>query len=365
MKIAVVGCGAVGSFYGASLARAGHQVHFLLRSDYETVRRDGVRIEGAGGDFVACPHCARRPEEIGPSDLVLIGLKTTANDQFSRLLPPLVGSASAVLTLQNGLGNEEQLAALFPVEQVMGGLCFVCLNRLAPGVVRHFGFGQVVLGEFQRPPSDRTHELATCFREAGVRCMVTENLAQAHWEKLVWNIPFNGLGVASAVPGALKQLSSSTPAGLSGTTAAPVQSQSARLHGQTVPPAMDQDRAQAVPTLSSLAPQRASLSRCLTTDQLLADERWAKLVGELMLEVIAAARALGFQIPEAFADELIARTRKMGAYKASTLIDFERGQALELDSLLREPLRQATRVGVPMPRLSALCAALTPVQSAP
>src|SRR5712691_6367368 len=109
MKIAVVGCGAVGSFYGAKLAREGHQVHFLLRSDYEVVRRKGLNIHSPQGDFHVQPRCARAPEDIGTSDLVLIGLKTTANHEFPRLLPPLVGSATALLTLQNGLGNEDQL----------------------------------------------------------------------------------------------------------------------------------------------------------------------------------------------------------------------------------------------------------------
>lgn len=113
MKIAVVGCGAVGSYYGAKLCRAGQDVSFLLRSDYDQVRRDGVTILSPTGDFNARPHCARSPQEIGVADLVLIGLKTTANDRFAALVPPLVGNATAVLTLQNGLGNEEALAKLF------------------------------------------------------------------------------------------------------------------------------------------------------------------------------------------------------------------------------------------------------------
>ena len=198
VKIAVVGCGAVGSFYGAKLARAGHEVHFLLRSDYDVVRRQGVLIRSPEGDFQVQPRGARHPDEIGPAELVLIGLKTTANDQFGKLLPPLVGPATVVLTLQNGLGNEDQLARLFPAEQIMGGLCFVCLNRVAPGVIQHIGYGQVVLGEFRRAPEPRTHDLVARFCDAGVPCTVSENLAKAHWEKLVWNIPFNGLGVASA-----------------------------------------------------------------------------------------------------------------------------------------------------------------------
>src|SRR3954467_4295808 len=114
MRIAVVGCGAVGSFYGAKLAHAGQDVHFVLRSDYETVRRHGVHIRSPQGDLRARPGCAKSPEEIGAVDLILIGLKTTANDQFPKLLPALVSEKTAVLTLQNGLGNEEALARLFP-----------------------------------------------------------------------------------------------------------------------------------------------------------------------------------------------------------------------------------------------------------
>ena len=161
MKIAVVGAGAVGGYYGAKLAQTGQETHFLLRSDYEAVRRDGVLIRSPEGDFRVQPKCARTPEEIGVSDLVIVALKTTANDQFGRLLTPLVGPATAILTLQNGLGNEAQLAALFGQEKVMGGLCFVCLNRLEPGVILHIAHGIIVMGEYERPPGPRTEEIGT------------------------------------------------------------------------------------------------------------------------------------------------------------------------------------------------------------
>jgi len=314
MKIAVVGCGALGSYYGAKLCRDGQQVHFLLRSDYDDVRRRGVRIRSPEGDFNARPKCARQPEEIGVSDLVLVGLKTTANDQFARLLPSVVGQRTAVLTLQNGLGNEEQLAKLFPTEQILGGLCFVCLNRVEPGVIHHIDHGRIVLGEFQRWPEPRTHDIATMFRHAGVPCEVTANLARAHWEKLIWNIPFNGLGVAGS-------------AGLD-----------AVLQG-------------------SLSPGERR-GACLTTDKLLGDPDWEKVVRELMREIVLAARAKGLTVTEELIEIHISRTRSMGAYKASTLIDFERGQPLELESLFLEPLRQARKAGVETPRLHALCAVL-------
>jgi 2-dehydropantoate 2-reductase len=316
MKIAVVGCGAVGSYYGAMLSRAGQEVHFLLRSDFAVVRGNGVSIQSPAGGFSVRPRCASSPEEIGRCDLVIIALKTTANREFSRLLPPLVGPQTAIVTLQNGLGNEEQLAELFPEEQILGGLCFVCLNRISPGVIKHLDHGLIVLGEFRRPPEPRTHNISAMIRDAGVPCKVSNNLARAHWEKLVWNIPFNGLGVAGAAG----------------------------------------HRAFKVPRPEFTIP--TSLGPCLATDKLLADPRWEQLARELMNEVIATANRLGLGVAESFGEEQIKRTRTMGAYKASTLLDFEQGRPLELDSLFLEPLRQAQGARMATPQLAALCEVL-------
>lgn len=321
MKIAIVGCGAVGSFYGARFARAGEELHFLLRHDLEVVRRDGVRILSVDGDFTARPNAAGKPEEIGPCDWVVIALKTTANHALKTLLPPLVGPQTRVLTLQNGLGNEEALAALFGPERVFGGLCFVCLNRIAPGVVRHLAHGRVVIGEYRRRPTAAVGEIAGAFRRAGLGCQVTEDLARAHWEKLVWNIPFNGVGVAGIVG-------------------------RENLLAGRVPPELER-------------------KGCLPTDVLLADAGWERLVRDLMSEVIQTGRALGHAVPEDYVEENIERTRCMGDYRASTLLDFERGLPLELDSLFMEPQRLAREAGVPTPRLDALCVVLEKLDRPP
>lgn len=322
MKIAVVGAGALGSYYGAKLCRDGHTVHFLLRSDYDVVRRRGVRIVSPEGDFHVNPKCARTPDEIGVCDLVLIGLKTTANEEYARLLRPLVDEHTAILTLQNGLGNEEELARIFPARQILGGLCFVCLNRTEPGVIHHIAHGRIVLGEFSGWPEPRTHDIAGAIRHSGVPCEVTDNLRRAHWEKLVWNIPFNGLGVASAA---------------------------------------GYDALAGVGNV----PRAGKLQAPMATDKLLGDPRWESLVRELMHEIIHAADALGLTIPLELAETQIERTRSMGAYKASTLIDFERGQPLELHALFLEPLRQAQEAGVATPRLAQLCRVLQQLDSGP
>ncbi len=284
MKIAVVGCGALGSYYGALLCRRGHEVHFLLRSDYDAVRENGVVVESLEETFRVRPHCARSAHEVGPVDLVMIGLKSTANHILPITLPPLVGSNTAILTMQNGLGNEDAAAKIVGGEKILGGVCFVCLNRIAPGRIVHLAHGAVIVGEFGRPGSDRTQRMAVLIADSGVKCRVAANLLQARWEKLVWNIPFNGLGVAGG--------------------------------------------AGYYAVVSGQIPPGTTLQKCLPTDALLSDSRWEKLVRELMLETIAAARAQGFDVPESAADRQIERTRSMGAYSASTLVDFEHGREL-------------------------------------
>ncbi len=319
MKIGVVGCGALGSFYGARLQQAGHQTHFLLRSDYEAVRDNGVQIISPSGDFRVFPHAAKDPEEIGVCDLVVIGLKTTANSQFERLIRPLVGPKTWILTLQNGLGNEEALAELFPEENIYGGLCFVCLNRLEPGVIHHIAHGKIVLGEYNRLSGENANTLSAIFNAAQSKCEVAENLAQAHWEKLVWNVPFNGLGVAGSV-------------GLEAFEEPDLRKQyEPELNPETGKP------------------------QGINTEVLLASDLGEKLARELMHEVIATATQIGYPIDPGLADQQIERTRGiMGPYRASTVVDFEEGRPLEVEALFGEPLRHAQKAGVETPRLQRL-----------
>ena len=310
-KIGVVGCGAVGSFYGAKLCQTTSNVHFLLRSDYDAVRNNGVHIRSTDGDFHAHPRAASEPREIGPCGLVVVALKSTANHRLAELLTPVVNEETVLLTLQNGLGNETALAGLFPGRLVLGGMCFVCLNRIEPGVVHHIAHGKIVLGRHGSPPDQMTEAVAALIRSTGIPVDISTDLERAQWEKLVWNIPFNGLGVAGA-------------AGLEAVHAGRMK------------------------TCDPLGP-------CLATDALLDNGSWEKLVTELMDEVISAGRALGHDLPRDIGVHQRERTRVMGAYRASTLIDFERGQPLEMEALFRLPLGQAQTAGIETPRLAALC----------
>ena len=312
MKIGVVGVGALGGYYGARLCRAGAEVHLLLRADYDVVREHGLRVQSLDDDFTVRPHAHSIPSSIGICDLILVGLKTTANTQYHELIDPLAGPNTAILCLQNGLGNCEQLADLFGKERVLAGLCFVCLNRTGPGVVKHQGFGKIVLGEFKQTAQMRTREIAKIFEESGVSCEVVDELGEGLWEKLVWNIPFNGLGVAAA-------------AGLMA------------LESGEIP--------------EVLGPAWA-------TDRLLGEEAWGILVHELMQEIINIAAAKDINLKADLAQRMIHNTRTMGSYRPSTVVDFDQGRPFEMESMFLEPLRQARAVNVSVPRLEALCVVL-------
>jgi len=293
-KYAVVGAGAVGSYYGAKLAHGGgHDVHFLMRSDLGAVKLGGLTVRSKDGDFhIAKVNAYGSAAEIGPCDVVLIALKTTANDVLAQVIPPLLHKETMLLTLQNGLGNEEWLAKNFGAERVLGGLCFVCLNRVAPGVIEHFGHGTLSIGEFHGPPQTRTARIVQDFRDSGIDARAVQNLITERWRKLVWNIPFNGLGIAAHA----------------------------------------------------------------NTEEVLRDENLHALAINLMRETITAADKLGHNIPASFADEQIERSWPMGPYRSSSQIDFEMGREVEVESIWGEPLRQATRANTDVPRLEMLYA---------
>lgn len=311
LKIAVVGTGAVGGYYGAKLAYYGRNVHFLIRSEAEraAVRRFGLQVRSREGNFrVAKAQVHASTAEIGPCDLVLIALKATANDALPEWLPPLVGPDTLLLTLQNGLGNEEFLAERFGAERVLGGLCFVCLNKVAPGIIEHQGHGNIALGEFSGYPLPRTHDIAWEFKRCGVTARVVADLAEARWRKLVWNIPFNGV------------------------------------------------------TVLATAQQSAGKPPVSTAD-ILADGALSYLTRRLMDEVVAAARKLGHAIPGDFADLQFKRTAEMGAYLPSTLLDFVVGRPIELDAIWGEPYRQAFNAGAEVGRLETCLQLLRRLES--
>lgn len=298
MRIAVIGSGALGLYYGALLQRAGNDVRFLMRRDFDAVSRGGLAVTSPDGDFrLDRVKAFRRSDEMGEVDLVVVGLKTFDNDRLLELVRPLMRGGAAVLTLQNGLGNEELLAAAFGAERVLGGVAFLGANRGEPGTVHHLGKGQIRLGELRPGRSRRAEELAARFAAAGVKCDPVEDLTRARWEKLVWNIPFNGL---------------------------------CALTGQT-------------------------------TDRLVGHAPTHREVVGLMHEVIAGANAQALTEPidrDACVAAMMEQTAGLGAYRPSMMIDREEGRRMELGSIYAIPIEKAAARGVEMVRVRMLHALL-------
>lgn len=294
MKIGIIGSGALGLYYGAVLQRSGEDVHFLLRRDYQAIKKKGLHVYSPSGDFYL-PQLSgyQSPEEIGIVDLVIVGLKTISNHHLIELTTPLIGENTAILTLQNGLGNEELLAEAFGPEKVLGGVAFLCSNRGEPGIVHHLGEGKIILGEFSGGFSQRSQDLAKMFQSAGVTCSAVNDLRRARWEKLVWNVPFNGLCAL-----------------------------------------LEKD----VTDLLNHPPSK-------------------KLVRELMLEIISGANAQPLEEEidgPAFSQHMISFTENMDHYRPSMMIDREEGRPLELEAIYKIPLQHAKAAGVEMPKVEML-----------
>lgn len=151
-KIAIVGTGAIGSYYGARLAKSGADVRFLVRSDYTRIRERGLRLTLPTEAWTLYPiNAYATTEEIGPVDLAIVSLKATANGVLGRLLPPLLNDRTTLLTLENGLGSDELLAEKFGAHRVVGGLCFIAVNRTGPGKFAAFILAQSHLQSMAGP----------------------------------------------------------------------------------------------------------------------------------------------------------------------------------------------------------------------
>ena len=292
MKIGIIGTGAVGGYYGALLVRHGLDVHFLIGSDFAHVRREGLRVESKGGDMILPEILAyARPEDMPPCDLVIVALKTTANDHLQTILPHAARPDATVVVLQNGLGVEEDIIRLLPKATVMGGLCFLCSNKVGPGHIRHLDYGSIRLGQ-HRPDgkptglTDALQRIGRLFECAGVEVHLTGDLGKARWEKLVWNMPFNGLSVI-----------------LNADTRELMNSGSAEI-----------------------------------------------LLRDIMVEVIGAARSCGHAIGDRFVEKMFAATNAMVAYKPSMKLDYEAGRPMEIEMIYRRPIAAATAAGYQMIR---------------
>lgn len=311
LKYAIIGTGAIGGYYGARLQQAGCEVHFLLRSDYEQVRQQGLKIESVAGDFVLPEvNAYRHSAEMPPVDVAIVALKTTHNDQLLDLLPVLQPNG-AILSLQNGLDVEAEIAQRLEEKMsptILGGLCFICANKVGAGHIRHLDYGRVLLGAYSPerqlcPATPRMEAIAADFTRANVEIDITPDLPMARWRKLVWNVPYNSLSVVLNA----------------------------------------------------------------TTEAMMADSGVRSLITTLMNEVMAIANTWGQQnttdttraLPADLITQMLEHTAEMAPYRTSMKIDYDEGRRLEIAAILGNPIRTAQTMGIPVPAMTMLYQQLT------
>ena len=313
LTYAIIGTGAIGGYYGARLQQGGCDVHFLLHSDYEVVRDRGITVESVDGNFtLPNVRAYNSPKDMPPVDVAIVALKTTNNALLTKLLPSLKPN-SAILSLQNGLGVEADIVQRLKgttdsAPTVLGGLCFICSNKVGDGHIRHMAYGDVLLGAHndQNQPSPHTplmESIAADFARARLPIDLTADLPMARWKKLMWNVPYNGLSVVLNA----------------------------------------------------------------TTEEMMNDDGVRSLITTLMQEVLTVANAWGHKaspgthrnLPPKTIAQMLAHTEEMVPYRTSMKIDYDEGRPMEIEAILGKPINTAQKLKIPVPTMTMLYQQLT------
>jgi len=289
MRIAVMGTGGVGGYYGARLAQAGHQVAFVARgAQLEALQARGLRVESPLGDI----HLPRvevtgEPAGIDPVDIVLFGVKLWDTRQAAEAIKPLITGETGVVSFQNGVVKDDILRQVLGPGPVIGGVCYIAVTIAGPGLIRHSGpLQKLVFGEYDRTLSRRVRQFRDACAQAGVDAEVSDRIEQAIWEKFVFLV------------------------GLSGTTSL---------------------------ARSPIGPIRGH-------------QRSRAFLHDVMDEVVQVARAEGVPLPAGYADDRLAFTDQVPASMTSSMHqDLERGNRLEVAWLSGDVVERGARLGVPTP----------------
>jgi 2-dehydropantoate 2-reductase len=303
MRVGVVGAGGVGGYYGANLARAGAEVAFVARGEHlAAIREDGLTVRTEEGESTVHVAASDDPAEIGPCDAVLFCVKSYDTEEAAALLDPLLKAGTAVVSLQNGVDNEEKIAARIGAEHVVGGASFILAHIAAPGVVERTGSVQrVVFGELDGSRSARADELLAAFRAARVDADLTEDIRRVLWDKFAFLCAL---------------------AGLTAVTRAPI-------------------------------------------DEILRVPESRELFRQMVGEGVAVARAEGVDLGDDVVDEktAFAETLEPGSF-SSLHHDLVSGRRLELDALHGELARRARRHGLSVPVTATVFGLLRPSELA-
>ncbi len=314
MKIAVFGTGAIGGFYGALLAKAGHEVHFIARGkNLEALQKNGLHMSSAAGIAeVSLPEvrCTSDPRSIGQVDLTLLCVKSYDTASLVEPLASLMGEASSVLSVQNGVDNAEILAERLGPERVVAASAFVNVSLQAPGRISHLYGGQLVIGQADPTSEDgadngspgdlyRPDQIAEVLSHAGITVEVSRGIRKVLWMKLVWNASFNALTC---------------------------------LTGATI-------------------------------REVLALPEARHLAEEAMREVAVVGKAQGLEVSEQEIQNMLEHAARMGDAPTSMLTDRKMGRRLEHEAISGIVVRRGEEHGIPTPINQILYAMLKSVDA--
>jgi 2-dehydropantoate 2-reductase len=289
MKVAIVGAGGVGGYFGGRLAASGVDVHFLARGRHlEALRTQGLRLRSPLGDLhLPTVQATDDAAQVGPVDLVLFGVKLWDTEAAAAAVKPLLGPGTAVVSFQNGVVKDELLRQAVGPAHVLGGVCYIEAAIAEPGVIEHGGRMQrLVFGEYGGDATPRVQRFLDACRAAGIDADTSPDIGRTIWEKFVFLV------------------------GLSGSTTA----------------------------------VRAPIGIVRGT------EGSRRLLRSLMAEAVAVGRAEGVALDAAFVDDRLAFCDQLPATMTSSMHrDLERGNRLELPWLSGDVARRGDRLGVPTP----------------
>ena len=202
MKVAIYGAGGVGAYFGARLAQAGADVHLIARGEHlDALQRDGLRLESIHGDATLALPATDDPATIGECDYVLFCVKSFDTESAADTARPLVGDATAVISLQNGLDNEPALVEALGREHVMGGVAYILSTIAEPGVVEHTGGpASIVFGELDNERSERAERFLEWCERADIDATLSTDIQADLWEKAAFICALSGLTAAVRLP---------------------------------------------------------------------------------------------------------------------------------------------------------------------
>ncbi|MEO8629563.1 MAG: 2-dehydropantoate 2-reductase [Betaproteobacteria bacterium] len=300
MKIAVMGAGGVGGYFGGKLALSGEEVHFIARGAHLTaIRTAGLRVYSANGDVTLQPATATDdPASIGPVDIVMIAVKLWSTDDALRDAKPLVGPNTAVVSFQNGVVATDAIIKAYGREHAWGGVASIAAVIESPGVIRHTGtMALLTIGELDGKVSERLQRFVDACGKAGVQAKATDDIQKALWEKFVFLAAASGMTALTRLPlGAIRE-----------------------------------------------------------------EPETRALTAQVMSEVAAIGKAKGVHLDADLVEKLMQRLDTMPREMvASMLGDLERGGRLELPWLSGDVVTMGQELGIAAPANAFICAALRP-----